>query len=120
MDDGNERAFLIIPAQKFRNDDCNGNAFVEITINGCIETRKLELYTSFGIFISDQIAIQIPDIFTKIDISVESVVKKNYKIAESSYRIFDRKWNNIGKFIKGHNYLLTKRLQLSLGIMKMT
>lgn len=109
IDDGNERAFLIIPAQKFRNDDCDGNAFVEIKINGCIETRRLELYTSFGVFISDQITIQILDIFTRIDISIKSIVEKKYKIAESSYRIFDRQWNNIGKFTKGHNYLLTKK-----------
>ncbi|MDE6024084.1 MAG: hypothetical protein K2G45_01380 [Lachnospiraceae bacterium] len=109
VDDGSEKAFLIIPAQKFRSDDCDGNAVVEITINGCMETRRLELYTSFGIFISDQIMIQIPDIFTRIDICIKSIVKKNYKISESSYRIFDRKWNNIGKFTKGHNYLLTKK-----------
>lgn len=109
VDDGNERAFLIIPAQKFRNDECDGNAFVEIKVNGCIETRRLELYTSFGIFISEQIEIQILDIFMRIDISIKSMTIRNYKIAENSYRIFDRQWNNIGKFTKGHNYLLTKK-----------
>ncbi len=109
VDDENERAFLIIPAQKFRNDDCNGKAFVEITINGYKKIKELELYTSFGIFISEPITIQIPDIFSRIDISIKSIIEKNYKIVESSYRIFDKKWNNIDKFTQGHNYLLTKK-----------
>jgi hypothetical protein len=109
VDDENEKMFLIIPAQKFRSEDCDGKAFVEIIINGYRETKELELYTSFGIFISDPITIQIPDIFSRINISIESTIEKNYKIAESSYRIFDKKWNNIDKFAKGHNYLLTKK-----------
>lgn len=101
-----EPPFLIIPKQKFRPEDCDGKVFVEITTNGYTECRELELYKSFGIFISEQIKFPILDIFARMDITI---AQRPYKIAESPYRIFDKKWNNIGKFVKGHNYLLTKK-----------
>lgn len=109
MDINNGLGFLVIPPQKFRNDECDGNARVAVTINGYTEKRDLELYKSFGIYISEEISIPIPDIFDAIEISITSLNDKHFKFPQSTYRIFNSEWESILKFSKGHNYLLVKQ-----------
>jgi len=104
-----ERTFLVIPPQKFRNDSCDGRAEVIVTINGYSETIELELYKSFGIYISEEIRIPIPDVFDDIEIVVHSLVDKRFRIPASNYRVFNNSWESLGKFSKGHNYLLVKK-----------
>lgn len=104
-----ERVFLVIPPQKFRNDSCDGKAEVLVTINGYSETKELELYKSFGIFISEEIKIPILDIFDGIEIVVKSLVEKRFRIPASNYIVFNNSWESLGKFSKGHNYLLVKK-----------
>ena len=104
-----ERTFLVIPPQKFRNDSCDGRAEVIVTINGYSETKELELYKSFGIYISEEIRIPIPDVFVGIEIVVHSLVDKRFRIPANNYRVFNNSWESLGKFSKGHNYLLVKK-----------
>lgn len=103
-----ELATLVVPAQKFRGEDCDGEAKVSITINGQTETRSLELYKSFGIFISEEIEIPIPDIFEEIYVEISSLSNRRFHFFQSKYRIFNNSWESIPKFVKGHNYLLVK------------
>lgn len=99
---------LKIPPQKFRSDECDGDAYVSVTINGCTVKRNLELYKSFGIYISEEMSIPIPDIFDDIEISIVSLIEKRYKFPKATYRIFNTEWESVIKFSKGHNYLLVK------------
>lgn len=103
-----ETVLLVIPQQKFRNNDCSGEAVVKVTIGGYTEERKLDLYRSFGIYISEEIRIPIPNVFDAIDIVVETESEKQYQIKKSNYRILNESYENISKFSIGKNYLLAK------------
>lgn len=109
VDISNEIAYLVIPAQKFRAEECDGEAKVEITVNSCSEKRDLELYQSFGIYISEPMKIELSDIFSEIEIDITTLTSKIFYINKANYRIFDQKWENINKFSLGHNYILTKK-----------
>lgn len=108
VDVDREKSMLVIPAQKFRNEDCVGTANVCVALNGHVNTYELELYRSFGIYISEEIRIPILGVFNAIDISINTLSEKKYHIGESSYRIFNSAWESIPKFCKGHNYILVK------------
>lgn len=109
VDVDREHSYIIIPAQKLRKDTCNGFAEVEITINDCITIQKLDLYESFGTYISEEIKFPISDIFASIDVKIKTLSEKTYNIASSDYRIFKEAWENIVRLEKGHNYILTKQ-----------
>lgn len=109
VDPVHERVFLVIPAQKFRHDDCDGTAFVQVEINGYVHTWALSLYRSFGIFISEKLEIPVPDVFDEIRISISAHTEKEYRIPRASYRIFNDSWESIPKPTSGHNYLLAKK-----------
>lgn len=108
VDTETESAHLVIPPQKFRNDDCVGQASVEITACGHSLRFGLELYRSFGIYISEELSIPIGDIFEAMDITVEALATKRYRLQGANYRIFNTNWEGIDKFSKGHNYLLVR------------
>lgn len=103
-----EYSFLVIPAQKFRNEDCSGKVSVDVTINGNTVRKELDLYRSFGIYISEELVIPIPDIFDRIELIITSNCEKKYIFPSSNYRIFNQDWESKEKFSKGHNYLLVK------------
>lgn len=100
---------LVIPKQKFRSEECNGTATVLITCNGTRTNLRMELYKSFGIFISEEIRIAIEDVFCPISICISSEVDKNYLIPASKYRIFNASWELIKKFEVGHNHFLVQK-----------
>lgn len=103
-----ETVLLVIPQQKFRNNDCSGEAVVKVTIGGYTEERKLDLYRSFGIYISEEIRIPILNAFDEINIVVETESEKQYQIKKSNYRILNESYENISKFSIGNNYLLVE------------
>lgn len=104
-----EQAFVVIPPQKLRAHDCDGTAHVEITVNGFMEKRELDLYKSFGIYISEELRLQIPSIFEDIEIKICAVTEKSYHMLTSNYRIFNNNWESNQRFNRGHNYLLVKQ-----------
>lgn len=103
-----EYAVLVIPQQKFRGDDCDGEAHVKVTINGQSETRELDLYRSFGLYISEEKQIPIPYLFDEIIIEIVGLTEKKFRFPKANYRVFDSSWVSTGKFSLGHNYLLVK------------
>lgn len=102
------RAELVIPPQKFRKSECSGIVDANITIKNHTETFSLELYESFGIYISEQKCIPIPEIFSRIDITLSyNESEKTFSIPKQQYRILNNHWENIPRFALGSNYLLT-------------
>ena len=103
------RFVLVIPKQKFRLDECTGTASVHITCNGKKNSLSLELYKSFGIFISEEIRVPLDDPFCAISICISSDADKDYLIPASQYRIFNNSWEQIKKFEVGHNHFLVQK-----------
>lgn len=103
-----EIAYLVIPTQKYRDEDCNGYVSVTVEINGYIEKKELEVYKSFGLYLTEEKRLLIPSVFDEINITITSINEKKYKIRKSDYRIFDRQWKNKNKFDIGHNYILVR------------
>lgn len=108
VDIDEETAYLVIPPQKFREEDCDGKALAIIHINGYEDTVDLEVYKSFGLFITEEKKLKINSVFDAIDITIKTLSDKNYHISASNYRIFDRSWKNRIKFEIGYNYILVK------------
>jgi hypothetical protein len=105
----NESSLLVIPSQKFRSGECEGNAQVIITINGISEIMSMEIYKSFGIYVSEELKVPIPDIFDDVEIIIKAASEHKIHIGKSDYRIFNDSWQNVDKFGYGHNYLLVKK-----------
>ena len=104
-----ESAALTIPAQKFRNEDCKGEAWVTVEIGDYSHKWELNLYRSFGIYISEELKIPVPDIFDEIHVVISALTQRESRIAKSNYRIFNTSWENTQKPAIGHNYLLIKK-----------
>jgi len=104
-----EQVFLCIPAQKFRASDCEQGVDVSITVNGHTKDRKLELWNSFGIYISEPIEIAIPNLFDEIIVTFSTPDEKNYKINRKNYRFFNDHFDMVAKPTIGTNYVLFKK-----------
>ena len=105
----NEKAYIVIPPQKFRDEDCDGRASVSIICGGEVNHVELEIYKSFGMYISEEIRLSIENIFDEIEIIIHSNSDKKYHFKNSNYRIFNSSWESISRFSKGHNYILVKK-----------
>ena len=104
-----ELSYIVIPPQKFRDEDCNGYANAIIEINGFEENIELEVYKSFGIYITEEKQIPIPSIFDSVDITIKTLSEKKFHIPASNYRIFNRLWKNKIRFEVGANYILVQK-----------
>lgn len=108
VDVDNEFSHIVIPPQKFRDEDCEGYATAIIEINGYTENIELDVYKSFGLYITEEKHIPIPSIFDSIDITIKTLSEKHYHISASNYRIFDRQWKYRNRFDIGYNYILVR------------
>ncbi len=108
VNENDESAYIVIPPQKFRYDDCNGRVKVQITYNGKTETYEIGVYKSFGVYLTEEERIPIDDIFGKYDITLKSDITKEYRIKASNYRVFNKYWESREKFRKNTNVLLVK------------
>lgn len=104
-----EYSYVVVPPQKFRIEDCDGYANVIIEVNGYEENIELEVYKSFGIYITEEITIPIPSIFDSINLTIKTLSEKYYHIPASNYRIFDRQWKYRTRFDIGYNYILVRQ-----------
>lgn len=102
-------SFLIIPSQKFRDNECDGEASVEVTINEVTKKIDLEIYKSFGLYISEPVRIPIPSVFDDVNITIESGVTKKYRILSSNYRIINKNNDVTYKLTLGDNLLLIEK-----------
>ena len=103
-----EFSHIVIPPQKFRDEDCEGCANAVIEINGYEENIELDVYKSFGLYITEEKHIPIPSIFDSINITIKTLSEKHYHIPASNYRIFDRQWKYRTRFDIGYNYILVR------------
>lgn len=101
--------YLHIPPQKFREAEFDGKAYVQVTINGYSETIMLEMYKSFGVYISESKNIPVPSLFDEIEIVVESTVAKKYKINKSNYRLLNKNYGVVSKLSVGENLVFTEK-----------
>lgn len=100
---------LVIPEQKIRNEDFNGNVIVTIIINGISKCYQPSMYRAFGVLVSEQIKIPIDDMFAEIKVTISSATDKLFEIPRRSYRIFDEEFYEMLKLHSGHNYLLVEK-----------
>lgn len=100
---------LIIPEQKIRNEDFNGNVTATISINGTSQSWRLSMYRAFGVLFSEQIKIPIEDLFAEIKVTISSNADRLFEIPRRSYRIFDEDSYETLKLHPGQNYLLVEK-----------
>lgn len=103
-----ELSYIVLPPQKFRDEDCDGNATAIIEINGHEEIIELDVYKSFGLYITEEKHIPISSIFDAVKITIKTLSDKQYNISASNYRIFDRQWKYKTRFDMGYNYILVR------------
>lgn len=108
VDVDKEFSHIVIPPQKFRDEDCEGHATAIIEINDYTENIELDVYKSFGMYITEEKHIPIPSIFDSIDITIKTLSEKHYHVPASNYRIFDRQWKYRNHFDIGYNYILVR------------
>lgn len=108
VDVDKEFSHIVIPPQKFRDEDCEGHATAIIEVNGYTENIELDVFKSFGLYITEEKHIPIPSIFDSIDITIKTLSEKHYHIPASNYRIFDRQWKYRNRFDIGYNYILVR------------
>lgn len=104
-----ETATIVIPPQKIRHVSESNEVSVTIQAGGKTYKRFLNLYHSFGVLLSEELRVSIPDVFDEILIQITSSAVKEFKISARSYRIFNRSWNSIPRLREGQNYLLVKK-----------
>lgn len=103
----NKGVFLVIPQQKFRKDDCDGTAYVKVTIREYTKETELELFTHYGTYFSEERFIPVPDLFDAINIEIDALVQRTYQIKKSFYRVLNDSYVCISKLSAGHNYVFT-------------
>lgn len=102
-------SYLYVPSQKFRDSECDGEATVKIIINGYEKSIDLEIYKSFGLYLSEQICIPIPSPFDQVEVYIESNIEKKYRIIQSNYRILNKNYDCVNKLSKEKNILLVEK-----------
>lgn len=102
-------SFLYIPSQKFRETECDGEASATVYINGYSKRINLEVYKSFGIYISELVKIAIPSLFDEIEIEIEGEVLKKYKIQASNYRLLNKNYDITSRLTIGGNLLFVEK-----------
>lgn len=105
----NEKAKVVIPPQKFRPSDCESGITVLIENQQETIEKKLELWNSFGINISEPIEIEIPAIFDEIHISFSNISDKEYVIPARPYRIVTDEWKLQNNLKIGNNIILIQK-----------
>ncbi len=100
---------LVIPEQKIRNEDYNGNVLATITVNGKSKSYPLSIYRAFGVLVSEQIKVSVDDLFSEIRVDISSVSNRIFEISKCSYRIFDEDFCEMVKLHFGQNYLLVEK-----------
>ena len=108
VDVDEESSYVVIPPQKFRDEDCDGCALAIVEIDGHEEQIELDVYKSFGLYITEEERISVSSIFDAVKITIKTLSDKIYSIPSSNYRIFDRHWKFRNRFDIGYNYILVR------------
>ena len=105
----NGQAFLVIPSQKIREDEFSGSVFVEVEYDNKTIKRELDMYRAYGVLVSEQLKINVGNIFTSYCINIISCTTRPFKIPEREYRLFNEDFTELQKLKKGQCYILTKK-----------
>jgi len=105
----NGQAFLVIPSQKIREDEFSGSAFVEVEYDNKTIKRELDMYRAYGVLVSEQLKINVGNIFTSYRIDIISCTTRSFKIPEREYRLFNEDFIELQKLKKGQCYILAKK-----------
>lgn len=106
LDRNNEKVYLVIPQQKFRDISFEN---LQLTIQGHDKkiVDMLEAYRAYGVIVSEKKTIEIPSLFASYVITIGDDIKK-FTIKDKSYRIFNEDFKEIEKLKKGQNYLFVE------------
>lgn len=104
-----EQAFIVIPSQKFREEEFNGSAFIKLEYDNKTIKKQLDIYRAYGVFVSEKLKIAIDNIFASYRIDIISSTTRSFKIPEKEYRLFDEDFTEIQKLKKGQCYILAKK-----------
>lgn len=101
---------LIVPPQKFKNDEFTGEIVLLINIDNKVSTYKLKAFGIIGGYRTEEKCINIPNesIFKRISIRISSGVSRQFNIAESNYIILDELGQRTNSVLNGTNYIITK------------
>lgn len=113
LDRTNEKVYLIIPPQKFR-DISFDNLRITIESHNKKIVDMLEAYRAYGVIVSEKKTIEVPSLFDGYTITIGDDVKK-FTIKNKSYRIFNDDFREIEKLKKGQNYLFVEPETLITG-----
>ena len=97
---------LVIPQQKFRDNEFLNNALLTINKEAIC---YLDIFSSFGIKVSEEKTLICNDLFEQQDILISSIGEKHYTIQESNFRLFNENWESISTPKRGINYLVVKK-----------
>ena len=100
---------LVIPKQRFRNNECEGIVEAEIIVNGISQKINLEVYKSMGTYITEEKRVAIEYPFDEIYIKFKALVYRETTIPEKDYVIFTEDYIRKDKLEKGTNYILVKK-----------
>ena len=109
IDRNSSVVYLVIPEQKIRNEEFNGQANVIIEHNGHSQTLKLSMYRAYGTLVSEPTKILIPDMFGEYNVIISSMKDRIFNIPSKDIRIFDEKFNETNTLPSGNAYLLVKK-----------
>lgn len=100
---------LVIPKQRFRNNECEGTVETEIIVNGFSQKINLEVYKSMGTYITEEKRVAIEYPFDEIYIKFKSLAYRETTIPEKDYVIFTEDYIRKDKLETGTNYILVKK-----------
>ncbi|HHX71029.1 MAG TPA: hypothetical protein GX708_23640 [Gallicola sp.] len=103
------RGVLVIPSQKFRDEEFDGNAFVFIECGDTTIEKKLDMYKAYGVIVSEELKIPIKTIFTSYKIEIRLKTTRTFLIHQKEYHLFDEDFQEIQQLKKGQCYILVEK-----------
>ena len=107
------RTMLVIPQQKFRPDECQGKAFIDVIFvddeDEVSEKYELDVYKQWGLYISDELSLPLSSPFDHTTIKLYGAFEepiKEFNISSMNYRILDKHNKETRNLKNGDNKLL--------------
>lgn len=109
VDRSSGTVYLVVPEQKFREEDFSGVACA--TIQSVNERYRIQLnpYRAIGVIVTEPTRIKVASLFKNYTIEIRSGTVKAFSIPNKGYRIFDADFEESSRLHCGQNYLLTEK-----------
>lgn len=109
IDKNSFKAYIVIPQQKIRDDNYSGGVLATISGTGTEKQVFLDTMAAFGAHKSNEVNIEIEDLFAGYEIKIKSGNERSFRIEPSSYRLMDDDLVQIPRLRNGNNMLFTKQ-----------